>query len=165
MKCETIESLLVGYLRKELGRGDSELVTEHLASCRECREAYERLAVPWLAMDALPDQQPSPQVRQRFNALLAQENSPVRAHGAGLAGNSAGNLFRRLWPSRPIWAMAYSLLLLVGGITTGQLLPTLPVVMALNSDRVEIYSDFADIPEDSVVQWCAVQTGQYRDVL
>lgn len=61
---------------------------------------------------------PSPGLRRQVLARLDQESTLGRPFAATLAG-----LFARLWPSRPVGAFSYSLVLVLAGMFSGQLLP------------------------------------------
>ena len=42
MSCDQSKELLVGLLYEELNPEDRHRISEHVASCRECRNAIER---------------------------------------------------------------------------------------------------------------------------
>lgn len=65
--CEQTAALLPDFLQGSLGRGQDDLVEQHLRQCDGCRES---VAV-WNKLSMLPQDEPSPLLRTRFEAMLA----------------------------------------------------------------------------------------------
>ena len=110
MKCEQIAELLPDYLQQALRPEQSKIVELHLAACAECAE----VVALWKKLGALPDEQPSPLARERFETMLL-------AYQTGRADNvvtekrpSLRTIFQ--WLRSPVGAVAWSLALLaIGG--------------------------------------------------
>src|SRR5258708_15990697 len=66
MKCEEIAELLPDYLQDGLQEEHKKIVERHLESCAECSE----VAGLWKKLALIPDEQPSPTGRARFDAML-----------------------------------------------------------------------------------------------
>jgi anti-sigma factor RsiW len=67
MNCEQMAELLPDYLQGGLGAADQKQVQAHLAACAGCRES---VAV-WNKLGLLPQEGPGPELRARFDAMLA----------------------------------------------------------------------------------------------
>jgi hypothetical protein len=112
MKCEEIREQLIAYLAGQATPEGRALVEEHLQSCAWCQED----AAMWSRLGHLPEEHPTPALRERVEALIAayQEGLaearvsrpgywiPPRASGLAwalaslLVGVFAGHV---LWPS------------------------------------------------------------------
>jgi anti-sigma factor RsiW len=117
MDCERMEQLLPGYWAKTLNARDAEFVAAHLASCAECGELValgEKVA-------QLPQEQPSPMLRARFDAMLEAYNE----------GRGETSRFEARAERTPIWggwnwtrsAFAFgamAVLLIVAGFVAGR---------------------------------------------
>src|SRR5262245_55795314 len=79
MKCEEIAELLQDYLQGGLKPDQHRTVDVHLEQCTDCSE---EVAV-WRKLSLLPVEQPSPESRLRFEAIL-------QAYQAGRS-NQPGN--------------------------------------------------------------------------
>lgn len=66
MTCEQIAKLMPDYMQGTLRSTDRMVMDEHIASCGECRD---EIAV-WQKLSLLPDEKPSPMLRERFDAML-----------------------------------------------------------------------------------------------
>lgn len=119
MKCKGLRDLIPDYLAGEMSTGDLELFEAHLAVCVDCQVELEQMESTWVALGGLPDEEPRPELRGRFYAMLEEEKRR-------LARAERGSWLRRLdrwlnswWPSRPAIQVAMAALLLVVGVTAG----------------------------------------------
>ncbi|HKD42397.1 MAG TPA: HEAT repeat domain-containing protein [Myxococcaceae bacterium] len=78
MRCEEFEELLPDYLQQTLGKDQLDVVDRHLEQCQDCRE---QVAL-WKKLSLLPQEQPSPALRTRFEAMLAAYQQGVRERQA-----------------------------------------------------------------------------------
>lgn len=116
MNCERVAQLLPDYLQGMLGHNLDDQLEDHFEQCASCKEMV-RL---WNEMALLPEEQPSPALGRRFEALLGayQEGrrsaggSPVFAPVGWTAWLGGG------W-ARPATAFALGLVLLAGGFSVG----------------------------------------------
>jgi HEAT repeat protein len=65
--CARAEQCLPDYWQDELGSGDRAWLDQHLQTCAECAE----LAAFWRELGQLPDAEPDPRERRRFDTMLA----------------------------------------------------------------------------------------------
>ena len=136
MKCEQISELLPDYLQGSLSSVQQHSVEAHLEECANCSE---EVAV-WKKLSLLPVEQPGPESRARFEAML-------QAYQAGRSNQPAGdsrwkkpvsfwNLFH--WLRSPLGAMAWSIALIAIGIYAGLHLggpkPPSPDLAAMQSE-------------------------------
>jgi anti-sigma-K factor RskA len=131
MKCEEIGELLPDYLQGSLKAEQDNLVEQHIAECADCREEV----VIWKKLSLLPVEQPSKELRERFEAVLQAYQTGRSARAAsGVAGEKRVSGWG--WLRSPVGAVAWSAALLVLGVFTGSYLGTKPA--HTNNDRDEI---------------------------
>jgi anti-sigma factor RsiW len=119
MKCEQIAELLPDYLQGNLSREQAGLIEEH---CQHCADCLDEVAV-WKKLSLLPSEQPSPESRARFEAML-HAYPTVSAAQAGVVGFAEGKRASGWsaiahWLRSPIGAVAWSAALLVIGVFLG----------------------------------------------
>lgn len=117
MKCEQIGELLPDYLQRALNAEQNEVVELHLAQCGNCRD---EVAI-WKKLAQLPVEQPSTELRMRFEAMLhayqtgrSDRTSQTFERSHPAAGWSFWN-----WLRTPVGAVAWSAALLVIGLFAG----------------------------------------------
>lgn len=66
MKCNEFEEALPDYLLKSGDAQQHAAVEKHMAECADCRESYAL----WNKLSRMPEEQPSPVLRARFEAML-----------------------------------------------------------------------------------------------
>jgi len=114
MQCEQIAELLPDYLQESLSGEQRQQVATHLTTCAQCSEEVAL----WQKLSLLPVEQPGPESRARFEAMLhayqagRSEQSPSRFEERKRASFwSSFNWFRS-----PLGAVAWSVALLaIGG--------------------------------------------------
>jgi len=84
MSCERFENLLPDYLAGTLRHEDEDRLEQHLEQCAQCKETVAL----WHKLAELPQAQPSPALRTRFQAML-------NAYQEGQAAEERGSRFRR----------------------------------------------------------------------
>jgi hypothetical protein len=118
MNCERIAELLPDYLEGSLSSEQRGIVEEHLQHCATC---FDEVAV-WKKMSALPTEEPSPESRARFEAMLhafpsTEVGEPARTFVAARPASGWASLIQ--WLRTPVGALAWSLALLVIGVGIG----------------------------------------------
>lgn len=121
LTCEQMEQLLPDYLQGALSPSQSTEVEQHCAHCATCAQDI----VMWKQLAVLPEEKPSPDSRQRFEAMLhayaAPTSEPVQ---------SSTSATRPTEPTKPSWnfldllrspfgAVAWSAALLLIGLFIG----------------------------------------------
>jgi len=113
MKCEQIAELLPDYLQESLRPEQNKIVEQHLSGCADCTE----VVALWKKLATLPDEQPSPDSRERFDAMLHAWQSGRAENPATEKRPSLGSIFG--WLRSPVGAVAWSIALLVLGAYIG----------------------------------------------
>jgi anti-sigma factor RsiW len=119
MKCEQIAELLPDYLQGTLSREQTTLVEEH---CRQCADCLDEISV-WKKLSLLPCEQPSPESRARFEAMLhafpTAAAEPSGVPGFATTKPTFGWATVLHWFRSPLGAVAWSAALLMIGIFAG----------------------------------------------
>lgn len=117
MKCEEITEFLPEYLQGRLDGKQSAGISEHLENCAECAD---QVAI-WKKLALLPDAQPSPTSRARFEAMLdAYRSARGEMAEARWEAPKRARLWEALnWLSRPAGVLAWSAVVLALGVFIG----------------------------------------------
>jgi anti-sigma factor RsiW len=120
MNCEQIAELLPDYLQGSLALEQAHQVEQH---CEHCANCAQDVAI-WKKLALLPADQPSPESRLRFEAML--HAYPARSADRSVAAQSALDSGKRDtrwalldWLRSPLGAAAWSVALLVIGVAVG----------------------------------------------
>ena len=118
MKCEELEGLMPDYLRGKLNSNQAEFVQAHIAECSRCSDEVEI----WKKLALLPDEQPGPSVRTRFQAMLEsyQEGRWEKASLASERGKFKGLGDLVSWLRTPSLSAAWACVLLVAAFLGGR---------------------------------------------
>ena len=118
MKCEEIAQLLPDYLRRNLKGDKVKLVEEHIAQCAEC---HAQVAI-WEKLSLIPDEEPSPILRSRFEAMLnAYEEGKSEKASLEAERRSTGPGWNwRAWVRAPLAQAAFALIFLAAGFLVGR---------------------------------------------
>lgn len=129
MSCEEISSRLTELaVEADRGPADGPLppeVEEHLAACPTCRAEAQELGSLWRSLALLEAAPPEPELRERFDAVLAAYREGLAAAEAPRAGEGDRSGGWRRWlssllsPGRPGPVLAYGLLVLLVGLGLG----------------------------------------------
>jgi hypothetical protein len=138
MRCEQISELLPDYLQGSLSPDQRHTVEAHLEECVDCSEE----AALWKKLSLLPVDQPGPESRARFEAMLqAYQAGRSNQPGGGSESRkrpSAWNWNVFHWLRSPVGTMAWSVALLAIGVFTGLRLagpkPPSPDLAAVQSE-------------------------------
>jgi hypothetical protein len=123
MRCEKIKEKFADYLIGDLDEKSLTDIQAHLASCSSCRDELESLSAIWTKLGVLPQEQPSPALRQRFYSMLeAFKEGMEEEEERASFGEVISAWFGRVMPRRPVYQLALSLVLLVAGLAGGYLL-------------------------------------------
>lgn len=137
MNCERISELLPDYLQGSLAGESARQVEEHLRQCAACAD---EVAV-WKKLSLLPAEQPSAELRERFEGMLhafstatslTPEGGSYKGGGQATNTASASEATKRgfdwgaatRWLRSPIGAVAWSAAVLILGLFGGVLVGT-----------------------------------------
>jgi HEAT repeats/Putative zinc-finger len=118
MKCEEISPLLADYLQGGLPPEQNSQVKDHMAHCAACTQD----AAMWEKLGALPEEQPSPALRTRFDAMLAsyEEGRWEKRHLASERDKFQGFGAIFAWLRTPALSVAWAFVLMIGGFVAGR---------------------------------------------
>ena len=121
MKSSHVLNQLPEYLRGSVSEADRSAIERHLKTCKSCKAEYTALANVWTEFSRLPDERPSPRMRQRFYAELERRKSGRALHSAPEIQSSGRlrNLLGRLWPKQPAMQFGIALVCLLVGYVIG----------------------------------------------
>lgn len=118
MNCEKANELLPDYLQGSLDDASMKQMEAHVAQCAKCGEE----AAMWTKLGAMPDVQPSPMLRARFDSMLEtyQEGRWEKAHLT-----SERNKFQDLshllnWMRQPSMSAAWAAVLVIAAFLGGK---------------------------------------------
>lgn len=139
MDCQQIGELIPDYLQGSLDHDQRGLVERHLQSCEQCREEAEL----WQKLALLPQEQPGPELRARFKAMLEayeegrwEHRQLVRERKSLFSGFLGGG-----WLRAPATGLAWAVLLLVAGFVGGRAVNT---PTASDQQIAQLHSELAD---------------------
>ncbi len=119
-----VTDFLPDFLEGSFDEADRSAIQTHLQSCAQCRQEYESLSSLWNTLGTLPDQKPGPQMRARFNAMLAAYEQGLQ-HGLSRPSvlSVVDTMLAKVWPQRPALQVGIAfLLLIVGGIAGSKMI-------------------------------------------
>ncbi|HKW74323.1 MAG TPA: zf-HC2 domain-containing protein [Terriglobales bacterium] len=117
MKCEDISALMADYLQGALPAGQSAGLELHIAHCEKCTAEVTL----WSKLGTLPEDQPSPALRSRFDAMLASyQEGRWEKKSLTTERNKFFDLRQILdWLRTPAFSMGWAMALLIGGFLAG----------------------------------------------
>ena len=113
MKCEEIAQLMPDYLGRSLKADKIKLVEDHIAQCAEC---HAQVAI-WEKLSLIPEEQPSPMLRSRFEAMLNayEEGKSEKAVLAAERRNAGAGWNLWAWMRAPLAQAAFAMIFLAAG--------------------------------------------------
>ncbi len=121
--CDRIQEQIADLLAGRLEPIARENLIDHLETCSACRKDVADLGVVWRALDAMPEPEPSPEMRARFlETLHAYEEGFQEAQRKLTYSEPRTSWWAALWPARPAWGAAFAALMLVAGGVGGRFL-------------------------------------------
>lgn len=121
MRCEHVKERWADYVTEAIGPAERSSIDRHLAECGSCRAEANELGRVWSLLGALPDETPSPGLRDRVEAVIDAFREGTRASRVDSRPGSAPQ--RSWWQAfalRPGWQLALAALLLVAGFAGGR---------------------------------------------
>jgi len=112
MKCEELSNLVIDYLEDALEPDLRADLEGHVGTCEGCAAQLQETRQTWAVLGELPQEEPSPALRERFYAMLeAEQLEPAQDDSRNsIRSWFASFEFRSLLPQ----AMAAGLLLVAG---------------------------------------------------
>ena len=75
MNCQSIQQQLTDYLTGQLDTENRDNIQAHLLECPDCQAELNQLEAVWNGLEQIPQEVPSPMLRQKFNRMLEEERS------------------------------------------------------------------------------------------
>lgn len=120
MNCQRFQLSFLDAQSARLDPAESAQVSAHLQTCAECRRAWDELSATLTTLDRLPQPEPSPALRARFQAMLRDPAAVETATGPfELWQGRLDRICAALLPSRPALQAACLLGALVVGAFAG----------------------------------------------
>lgn len=120
MNCQRIQDSFIDYQTGILPKHEATQVRDHLKTCLECQREWAGLQQTLIALDKLPEPEPSPRLRANFNRWLDEAEAELDAPSPfALARSRIDAFFAALLPSRPAVQFALTLAVLVAGVMVG----------------------------------------------
>jgi hypothetical protein len=115
--CEEISTLMPDYLHNRLKPEQANIVKAHLEGCSSCAEEVAL----WTKLDTLPEEQPSPALASRFNAMLETYQEGRWEHRNLQSQRNKFLDFGAIvaWARTPALSMGWAVVLLVAGFLGG----------------------------------------------
>lgn len=121
MNCQRVQDNFIDYQDGSLPAEESAQLRTHLASCPTCQREWAALQEMTRKLDALPEAEPSPRLRENFYAMLENAQREVDAPSPfALARSRIDRFFAALLPEQPAMQFAFALALLICGLLSGQ---------------------------------------------
>jgi len=120
MECKDYREQFTAILTDSLNQDEKNRFEDHIAACSDCREQFEEASKLWQLMGEIPQPEPSPAMKEGFNAILANYKEELQAKRNPFA-ELVGKL-RTYWSLQAQPRLAFSLLLVAFGLIGGYLL-------------------------------------------
>ena len=118
MICERVREQIPECLAGRLDAAARERLIAHLETCPACRAEVADLNAVWRGLGSFPEPEPNPAMRTRFLEVLEAYQA---GRASALTGQAEGRPNRR-WHWRPAWQAAFSLAVLIVGVSLGRYL-------------------------------------------
>nr|NQU89069.1 zf-HC2 domain-containing protein [Bacteroidota bacterium] len=118
MDCNKIQALLIDFVDKNLDIEKTQLVVQHLESCKICHEEVDNLAVLIDKMNSAEDEQPDVAMKLNFEAMLEAEKQYF-LKGKKVEMNHEKH---KRWLYNPFSQIAAGVALLIAGMLLGLLI-------------------------------------------
>jgi hypothetical protein len=124
MTCQRIQESFTDALSGSLPAAEAATLQNHLDGCAECRREWATLQQTLVTLDRLPAAEPSPRVRARFDAMLAQakreaDKTAVPANPFSRGMSRLDTFLAALLPGRPAFQAAFTVAVLAVGLLIG----------------------------------------------
>ncbi|MBI5215586.1 MAG: HEAT repeat domain-containing protein [Ignavibacteriae bacterium] len=124
-----IKEYLLEYINNNLDTPTETSVQQHLASCEPCRKEYELLNTWWTALEQLPNEKPSEEVREKFYKVLQEEIEATLRLKTYAHQKPKRNWLEFLFPQQVAGRFAFALVLIVLGGFVGYVMKQEPQIV------------------------------------
>jgi anti-sigma-K factor RskA len=152
MQCKEVRDQFTDYVIGHIDASARQRIDQHLMDCESCRTEAQDVKSLWADLGSLPSQEPSPELRSRFQIMLqAYEHGLDNAYQRRSWWTSLNAWLAGLWPKQPAVQMTCALALLiigvVGGVVVGQQfhLPSVVNPTPANSEVVQLRDELSQM--------------------
>jgi HEAT repeat protein len=120
MECKDYREQFTALLSDSLHQKQRIEIESHLAGCADCRKEFEDVRTIWDLMGEIPQPEPSAQMQNSFDVILANFKEEVR-----VKRNPVGewlNMIHEYWSLQAQPRLTFSILLIAIGLAGGYLL-------------------------------------------
>ena len=122
MTCDEVRLSIPEYLSRELSSREALEVEGHVAECAGCRTELSEMSSLWRSMARLPQPEPGPLMRTRFESMLSAYEHGIERGRQDTAWSRLQGRLSALWPKQPAWQFAIAAACLVAGFFGGSAL-------------------------------------------
>lgn len=160
MNCDECRQELSEFGMERLAAGRQAAVQVHLQECPHCASEFAALRELWNVLDKelVPDQSLQERFQARLDAQVSMKPIQKDADTMRRTAPAAPWWFLAWWPTRPVWAFSYSVLLVGGGLVSGQLLPAGTLGLPAQSGQEAL-------SEERLLQICPVRDPRLDSLL
>jgi hypothetical protein len=162
MRCEEVRNQLTDYVIGQIDEPRRGLIDKHLSACEECRTEAEELKILWGGLGSIPSQEPSPELRSRFEIMLHAYEHGLAQTARPSWWESLNRLLSRLWPQRPAIQIALALGLLVIGVALGLRMRNETPVGPATSEVVQLRNELSQLRQMIAVSLMQQQSASER---
>lgn len=119
MNCNEAKNLFPDKWADALDAAKTRELELHVSTCAACREERESLSAVWNKLWQLPDEQPSPEVRPKFYAMLEGYQQGLKTAQSVEQPRGARPWFGGRVARRPAFQFGFATLLLLLGFLSG----------------------------------------------
>ncbi len=136
MNCKQVNEKIPEYLLGTLDDPERTEIDRHLEECGACAGMLEEFGTVWVRLGKIPDEEPSPRLRERFLAMLeGMRDESTRPEKK----QSRLHVLKDLFPAHPlIPRLAAAALLICAGFLAGRLTGHSPEIASLNQQVSEL---------------------------
>jgi len=120
MNCDQLKKIIPDFLLDNLAENERAKFEAHLLSCPACKQDVETLTTLWMKLGSIPAEQPSAELRLRFDTMLeAYEQGIKQAKPRPGLYYMINTWLEKWFPKQPIFQFATVVLLLIFGLIIG----------------------------------------------
>ncbi len=139
MKCDQLKNYIPDLLLDELDERTKSEIEQHLSICQKCEEEVENLSMVWTKLGSIPEQQPSSDLRLRFETMLEAYKQGLQQAIVRKRLREVVNSWLEKWlPRQPIFQLATAMILLIIGVVIGS---RLNLVKSHNGEMTQLRSE------------------------
>lgn len=139
MKCDQLKNYIPDLLLDDLDEKTKSEIEQHLSICQVCKAEVENLSMIWIKLNSIPEEQPSADLRLRFDTILEAYQQGLQQAIVKKNWHEVVNVWLEKWlPRQPIFQFATAIILLFIGVVIGS---RLNLVKSHNGEMVQLRSE------------------------